>query len=372
MDLMLNDTQAMIRDGARRFLADSLDPDTVREVEASADGVNSQIWAPMAELGWTALALPEDIGGGGAGLVDLCVLAEELGRAAASTPLVATAGFSAAFLQALEPTAVTRDMLNTLATSDAVITPALVDAAGRDERSVSSSILTETDAGATISGAKAMVPYASVAQVLVVSLTTPDGEAVVVAVNRDAEGVSWARHGATGGDPLFHVEFDNVAVPGDRVLARGGTAERAIDAGSDAATVVATAEAVGCFEGMIRLGSEYASSRQQFGQAIGSFQAVAHPLADMRINTDACRLLVAETAWMLDQGLDATLEVAGTKVFANEVMADMIHAAHTVHGAIGYTTEYDLQLYTRRARAFCLSHGDTDAQTERAAVALGL
>ena len=372
MDLMLNDTQAMIRDGARRFLAESLDTDTIREVEASADGVNAEIWAPMAELGWTALALPEDIGGGGAGLVDLCVLAEELGRAAASTPLVATAGFSAAFLQALEPTAVTRDMLNTLATGDAVITPALVDAAGRDERSASSSILTETDAGATISGAKAMVPYASVAQVLVVSLTTPGGEAVVVAVNRDAEGVSWARHGATGGDPLFHVEFDNVAVPGDRVLARGAAAERAINAGLDAATVVATAEAVGCCEGMIRLGSEYASSRQQFGQAIGSFQAVAHPLADMRINTDACRLLVAETAWMLDQGFDATLEVAGTKVFANEVMADMIHAAHTVHGAIGYTTEYDLQLYTRRARAFCLSHGDTDAQTERAAVALGL
>ncbi|MCY3949523.1 MAG: acyl-CoA/acyl-ACP dehydrogenase [Acidimicrobiaceae bacterium] len=372
MDLMLNDTQEMIRDGARRFLADSLDPDTVREVEASADGVNADIWAQMAELGWTALALPTDIGGGGAGLADLCVLAEELGRAAASTPLVATAGFAATFLQAVEPTAVTRDMLSTLATSGAVITPALIDAVGRDERSASSSVLFETDAGATISGAKAMVPYASVARVLLVSLTTPDGESAFVAVNRDAAGVRWTRHGATGGDPLFHVEFDNVEVPADSVLARGRAAERAIEAGLDAATILATAEAVGCCEGMIRLASEHASSRQQFGRVIGSYQAVSHRLADMRINTDACRLLVAETAWTLDQGRETPLEVAGTKVFANEVIVDMIHAAHTVHGAIGYTTEYDLQLYTRRARAFCLSHGDTDTQTERAAVALGL
>lgn len=372
MDLLLNDTQEMIRDGARRFLADSLDPDTVRDVEATADGFMTEIWAQMAELGWTGLALPEDVGGGGCGLVDLCVLAEELGRAAASTPLVATAGFAATFLQAVESTAVTQELLAMLAASDAVITPALADAAGRDERSATSSLLNESDAGTTITGAKAMVPFASVARVLLVSVTTPEGVPLVVAVNSDAEGVSWARHDATGGDPLFHVEFDDVAVPTDRILARGGAAERAITAGLDAATVLATAEVVGHCEGMIRLGSEYAASRQQFGQPIGSFQAVAHPLADMRINTDACRLLAAEAAWMLDQGREATLEVAGTKVYANEVVADMIHTAHSVHGAIGYTTEYDLQLYTRRARAFCLNHGDTDVQTERAAVALGL
>ncbi|MGI9600864.1 MAG: acyl-CoA dehydrogenase family protein [Acidimicrobiales bacterium] len=372
MDLMLNDTQEMIRDGARRLLTDSLDADTVRESEGEVDGFLSEIWSQMAELGWTGLALPEDIGGGGCGLTDLCVLAEELGRAAASTPLVVSAGFAATFLQAIEPSEMTRELLTMLATSDAVITPALADAVGRDERSASSSALNETDGGATISGSKAMVPFASVAHVLLVSLSTPDGVPAVVAIDRDADGVSWARHGTTGGDPLFLVEFDNVAVSTERILARDAAAARAIDVGLDAATVLATAEVVGHCEGMIRLGTDYASNRQQFGRTIGSYQAVAHPLADMRINTDACRLLAAEAAWTLDQGRDATLEVAGTKVYANEVVADMIHVAHTVHGAIGYTTEYDLQLYTRRARAFCLSHGDTDVQTERAAKALGL
>ncbi len=372
MDLTLNDTQEMIRDGARRLLADSLDGDKVREAEAAADGFSREIWAQMAELGWTALALPEDIGGGGAGLVDLCVLAEELGSVAASTPLVAAAGFSATFLQAVEPTTVTSDMLTALAAGEAVIMPALVDTDGRDERSASSSILSSADARGVLSGAKAMVPYASVAQVLLVSATTTDGEAAVAAVDTDAEGVSWRRHGTLGGDPLFHVEFDDVAVPADRIVASGDAAERAIDAGLEAATVLATAEAVGLGVGMVRLAAEYASSREQFGQVIGKYQAVAHPLANMRINTDALRLLVAESAWLLDQGRDATLEVAGTKVYANEVFADMVHDAHSVHGALGYTTEYDLQLYTRRARAFCLSYGDTHAQTERAAFALGL
>ena len=123
---------------------------------------------------------------------------------------------------------------------------------------------------------------------------------------------------------------------------------------------------------MLALGAEYAAGRVQFGQPIGRFQGVAHPLADMRINTDACRLLAAEAAWMIDQGTDATLEVAGTKVFANEVVVDMVHAAHAVHGAIGYTNEYDLQLWMKKGWALAASRGDAAFHRERVAAALGL
>jgi len=92
----------------------------------------------------------------------------------------------------------------------------------------------------------------------------------------------------------------------------------------------------------------------------------------MRIQADACRLLAQEAAWLIDQGQAAALEVASTKAFTNEAVARIANDGQRLHGAIGYSNEYDLQLYSRKARAFCLSHGETAEELERAAVALGL
>lgn len=372
MDFRLNETQTMIQDGARRLLENSFDSDTARQAEASEHGFSQDMWKQICELGWVGAALPEDVGGGGLGLLEVSVLAEELGRAATSTPLASTAGFAATVLQKAAPSTVTQELLSRLATSDAVITPALAEPDGRDERSTPTLVFTEAGEGGTVSGIKIMVPFASVASLYLVSMVSANGDPLIAGVRSDAEGISITRHRALGGDPLFQLEFADVAVNADHIFARGDDALRVIDLGLDAATLIATAEAVGNCEKMVLLGAEYAVNREQFGQKIGGFQAVAHPLADMRIDTDACRLLVAETAWMLDAGEDASLDIAASKVFANEVIVGMVHAAHAVHGAIGYTMEYDLQLFSRRARSFCLSYGDTGAQTERAAVALGL
>lgn len=372
MDFRLNETQTMIQDGARRLLENDFDSEKVRQAEASEHGFSRQIWKQVCELGWAGAALPEDVGGGGCGNLEISVLAEELGRAAASTPLAVTAGFAATVLQKVAQSTVTQELLSKLATSDMVITPALSEPDGRDERCAPSSLFNATSQGGTISGAKIMVPFASVASLFLVSLSSKDGEPLIVGVQGDADGVSISRHKVLGGDPLFRVDFADVAVTTDYVFARGDDAQRVIDAGLDAATLIATAEAVGICEKMVLLGADYAANREQFDQKIGSFQAVAHPLANMRINTDACRLLVAENAWMFDAGKEVSLDIAASKVFANEVILEMVHAAHAVHGAIGYTMEYDLQLFSRRARSFCLAYGDTHTQTDRAATALGL
>lgn len=372
MDFNLNDTQTMIQDGARRLFQDTLNTSKVREIEENEDGFASEVWAQMTELGWTGLALPEDMGGGGCGNVDLCVLAEEIGRAAVSVPLAETFGFSATVLQAVPQTPITRNLLNQIATNGTIITPALTEPNGRDERSAPETKLEETETGGKVSGSKVMVPFASSAKVLLTSLISNQGETVLVAIDRDAPGITFSRHSTLGGNPIFRVTFEGVDIPAENILARGAEAERAINAGMDSATMLSVAQVVGTLEGMIHVCADYTATREQFGKKIGSFQAVSHPIANMRIDTDACRLLIAEAAWIVDQGNDATLEIAETKVFANEAVVTMVHAAHAVHGAIGYTMEYDLQLFTRRARAFCLSYGDTDNQTERAASALGI
>lgn len=370
MDFNLNETQTMIQDGARRFFQDRLDSSKVRDIEDSEDGFAAEHWTQLTELGWTGLALPEDVGGAGCGNVDLCVLAEEVGRAAASLPLVETVGFSATVLQAVEQTPVTKALLGEIATSDTVITPALIEPDGRDERSRPKCKLVEAGDDGKVTGAKVMIPFGSAAKVFLTSLISSEGELILAAIDSTAPGISLERHKVLGGSPMFRATFKDVDVAAANILARGDAAEKVLNAGLDAATMLSVAEAVGNLEGMIDICADYTSTREQFGKKIGSYQAVSHPVANMRIDTDACRLLIAEAAWILDQGQDAALEIAETKVFANEAAVTMVHAAHAVHGAIGYTMEYDLQLFTRRVRAFCLSYGDTDGQTERAAATL--
>ena len=198
------------------------------------------------------------------------------------------------------------------------------------------------------------------------------GELAIFAVDPNANGIATTRHEAAGGVPLFHLRFDHVAVPGERVLARGDDARDALHAGLDVASLLATAEAVGQCEGVIKMTAEYVSTRKAFGQPIGAFQAVGHPVADLRIDTDALRLLVQEAAWLLDQGLSASVEIATTKAYANEAIERIVNDALRVHGAIGYSNEYPLQLFNRRLRAFCTSLGETNELWERAAREAGL
>ena len=372
MEFQLNETQEMMKDGVRRLLSTEFDSGKSREIEASPDGFSTPIWSTLSKLGWSAVAVPEANGGGGLGVQELCVLAEELGYAAASTPLLVSSGMAATCLHSMSPQPLAVELLTMLAETDSVITTALLDESGRDERTVPKLRLQETEGGLQISGVKQLVPYASVARVLLVSTLTPEGDTAVVAVDQDSPGVSMTRNQTLGADPLFEVRFDNVSVPDNRVLSRGSAAVAAIDAGLEVATVIAMAETVGNFEGIINLSVEHARVREQFGQAIGAFQAVSHPLADMRIQTDACRLLMQEAAWMLDQGRNAELEIASAKVMTNDAVEKITVDGHRVHGAIGYSKEHDLQLYTRRARANRVTWGDTDRQVERAAVALGL
>lgn len=372
MQFNLNEMQVMLQDGARRLMVETLDSDKKREIEASEFGFSTEIWSKMSELGWVGAALPEAFGGGGLGMLDLTIVAEELGRAAVSSPLAISSGFAACFLQNAEQSDFVKKLLQEIASSDVIVSAALIDEGSRDERAVPKSRIATTGDGGQLSGTKIMTPFASAANVLLVSAVDDKGELVILAVDRKADGLNFTRHQATGSRPLFTVTFENVAIPKDRILAQGDKAKAALNAGLNAATLLATAEAVGNCEGMLHLSAEYAANREQFGVKIGSFQAVAHPLANMRIQTDAIRLLTCENAWMLDQGKDVSLEVSETKVMANEAIIKMVHAAHAAHGAIGYTMEYDLQLYTRRARAFCLTLGDTYNEIDRAATALGL
>lgn len=369
MDFHFNEIQDLLQQGARRFLTAEVDFEKAIGFENSKDGFSKKIWKEISKLGWTSVALPESIGGANLGIIELSILAEELGQAGVATPLIISSGLVGSCLKALADYEKNSNLLTELANGQ-IITAALIGAQGRDERSPPSTTIKTGKTGTVLIGKKQMVPFASAASKILVSAIDPQGQFTLVLVPTDDENIVMTRHRSLSGDPLFQVDFDRVNINDRQVLARGERAQSALEQGIDVATVLSMAESIGCCESIIALTAEHAKMREQFGQAIGSFQAVSHPIADMRIQTNACRLLMKEAAWLLDKEKPATFEISSAKVFANDAIPKIALDGHRLHGAIGYSNEYGLQLLTRRAKAFGVSWGDNQRQIARAAASL--
>jgi alkylation response protein AidB-like acyl-CoA dehydrogenase len=219
------------------------------------------------------------------------------------------------------------------------------------------------DGGSVLTGTKLLVPWASSADVIVA--TTADG---LYMVERSADAVSCRSHEAIGGDPLFVVQMDDA--PAERL--GDGDHAAVVQRALEWVAVASLADAVGAAKRALELTIQHAKDRRQFGRPIGSFQAVAHRCVDMRTELDACRLLMQQAAWALDRGEGTQLEVAAAKAYGNDALRRIFQHAHQVHGAIGFSTEHELHRFTRRAKAFELSHGSTHHHLERVATAMGL
>ena len=365
MEFGFSFVQTQLQESAQRMLEDRLSTEQIRAAEETADGFPRSIWEEGIQLGWPGMSLPEAVGGGGCSLLDMCVLIEEIGRGGATLPLVVSSGVAAALLEH-SPQSEHRDRLLSDIAAGKIVCPALIDEQGRNEWDA---VRLPINAEGQLRGKKILVPFASAADALLVTAVTPDGDTTIVAVDPNSEGVSITRHHAKVGVPLFAVEFNDAP---SAEIHRGEGARAALDAGLQTGSLLATAEAVGLSEALIKMSAEYVSVREAFGRPIGAFQAVAHPCADMRINTNTVRLLVHEAAWLISTGQDASEEVASTKALANEFFERLANDAFRVHGAIGYSNEYDLQLFTRRLQWFCRTLGETQQSLERAAVAAGM
>jgi alkylation response protein AidB-like acyl-CoA dehydrogenase len=379
VDLEYDDVQRMLRETVREFVTRECPPSRVRATEAVADGFDADLWRSMCSLGWPALALPEACGGGGQGLLELAVVVEQLGYGCVPSPLLTSVAAVALPIAWAEDEGARRRWLPELA-SGSVIGAASLDPEVR----------VATDDAWHLHGTATLVPYAAQAGVLLLPVKRPTDEVAVVIVSQDS--LPMRRLHVLTEEPLHTVDVEGVQVAPEDVLVSGEVAEQLLARAADAAAVLSLAYAVGASERCLDLSLEHANSRHQFGRPIGSFQAVAHRCVDMRTDIDACRYLAYQAAWSLDQepdGVcsfdgpedrsvskhetsDAAAAVSAAKSFANEAMRRVQRNAHQVHGAIGFTTEHDLQLFTRRLKAFELSFGSTAWHRERLAAAMGL
>lgn len=337
MRFAFTEDQLLFRDAVRSLLAKECPPEAVRESWVSASGHLPDVWRGLAEMGVTGLLVPENAGGMGMSEVDLVLLLEEAGRAALPGPFVETVAVAPCLLALLPDEGERFAHLRGVADGSTLVTACI---------------------GTTFAD------HADVADLVIVS----SGEGIFLA--RSSKVAIERQPSVDGARRLFRVDWS----PADAIpLAGGGEVARVRDDAFDRGALGSAAQLLGLAEKMLDMTVDYVKQRNQFGSPIGSFQAVKHHLSDALLAVSFARPVVYNAAYSLAHRLaDRSRDASMAKVFASDAAMVVARQALQCHGAIGYTVEYDLHLYMKRAWALRVDWGDADWHRHRIGVALGI
>jgi alkylation response protein AidB-like acyl-CoA dehydrogenase len=367
MDFDLSKPQKLLKDSARDFLTRECKLDRVRELMETTTAHDDRLWQSIADQGWIGLVVPEEHGGLGLGLVELAVVAEEMGRACLPGAFLSTLT-AAALVERAGSAEQRAKYLEPIAAGELKATVAFLEEGASWEVDEIKLKATREGGNFQLSGRKLFVPDAGIADLLICVARDRDGLALLP-VERGAEGLSVkAMPSMDGTRKLYEVAFESVTVAEADVFGADGDARSALGQAIEVATVALCAEMVGGMQWVLDTTVEYAKTRQQFGRAIGSFQAVQHQCADMLLMTESARSATYYAAWALTEGdPSASVAVSIAKAYCSDAYREVGNRGIQVHGGIGFTWEHDLQLYYKRSKSSETLFGDATFHRERIA-----
>ncbi len=366
MDLSLTDDQQALRSAAREFFEAECPTTLVRAMELDERGYPAELWERMAGLGWMGLPFPARYGGSDGSLTDLAVLLEEFGRALTPGPFfvsVISVGMTILDTGSDDQRAA---LLPRISDGSLIATAAILEESARYSPQSVAMRAQPGAGGFVLNGTKLFVEYANSADLLLAAART-DGGIGLFLVPASADGIALTELDSIARDRQFAVRFDNV-------LADGGAMgdELALKRSLERAAILHCAQSVGAAQRVLEMTVEYTKQRVQFGCAIAAFQAVQHTCADMVIAIDSARLATYEAITRIEDGQPADKEIALAKTLANHAYKWTTLAAQQVHGGIGFMEEYDLQLWTRRAKVAEMKFGASSGYVEKFAAQMGL
>ena len=371
MDFDFSDEQRMLRDLAREFLTEQCPVGHVRAMMADPTGYDPAIYRRMADLGLLGLPFPESYGGTGLGMVEQAIVLEEMGRVAYPGPYVASVVLAGGAIMASGDDNAMARYLPNLGTGELTATLAFLEDDLNWGPGAIALRATEDGNGYRLNGLKRFVPFAHAVDTILVVARTDEGDGpdgvTLLAVPRETAGLTVDPNVTLDLDSkVGTLHFDNVRVPKADVIGAPGGAWPAVEATLRRAAVAAAAEMLGATRKSLEMSVEYAKVREQFGQPIGSFQAIKHKLAEMLELAENAHSAVYYAAWALAADApDAALAASVAKSTVNEAARRVCGEAIQVHGGIGFTWEYDLHLYWKRAKHLEPLYGDTDYHRER-------
>ena len=361
MNLDFSEEQQVLRDTVRKLCAEYSPIAVVRAMEDDPKGVPDALWKQLAELGLLGVLVPEEYGGSAQTLLEAVIVFEELGRALAPSPAFESAVMSAGVLLAAGSDAQKKEWLPKLVSGEAIVTPAWMEPqSGFGPKGVNLRA-TKSGDGFVLSGQKRHVAFASSAARLVVLARTGEKleDISLFLVDPHAEGVSMKQLKSLASDTQYDVRFDGVRVPAAARIGAANGGWTVWDAAMHDGIVVLAGLAMGGCERALEITVQYAKDRKQFDKPIGAFQAISHYLADAVTQLDGGKTLVYEAAAARAAGRDIRRLAPMAKLFACQTYRDATAMCQQVWGGVGFTIEYDIQLYFRRAKQLQLSWWDT-------------
>ena len=370
---MPSEHAALLKDSVTDFVARGTTIARVRALRGSDQEYDRALWGQMAELGWLGVAIPEQYGGMGLGLAEAAIVAEGLARALAPEPYTAAAILAAGALAGCDNETLKRELLPSIVDGTRVPALAWQEAAGVLDTDRIVARATPFEGGFRLNGTKRYVAGAAGADVYLVAARSDEG-LVLACIDRRAHGAKLELERLADGRNFGTLALDDAVVPRERVAARGEVAERALAQALDHATAIASAELYGVMSRALEMSVDYMKTRVQFGRAIGSFQALQHRAVDLYIQQQLASAVLEDSLRELDRGPQPR-ERAGIasrlKARCSEAGVRLTREAIQIHGAIGFTDEYDAGLYLKRALVLSAWLGNATQHRKRfAALAL--
>jgi alkylation response protein AidB-like acyl-CoA dehydrogenase len=348
---MASEHAQLLKQSVADFVTRGTDIGRVRALRRSPREYDASVWRHMAELGWAGILVPEAYGGSGLGLTEAAIVAEGVGRALMPEPFTAAAVLATRVLTGAQNEELKQFVL------PAVVRGELVPALAWQERpsTIDSAHIAAAarpfEGGYRLNGTKRYVAGAAGADVLIVAARS-DAGLVLACVDRTAPGVQIDLESLADGRHFGTVELRDAVVPRERVAATGAGATAALEAGLDHAAAIAGAELYGVMSRALEMSTEYMKTRVQFGRPIGSFQGLQHRAVDLYIQQQLASAVLEEGLQKLDTGPAPDERAAAAsriKARCSDAGLRIAREAIQIHGAIGFTDDYDAGLYLKRA-----------------------
>ncbi|MCX8476137.1 MAG: acyl-CoA dehydrogenase [Sphingomonas sp.] len=368
MPLYLTDEQAMLRDTARDFVAEHAPVSHMRSLRDADDatGFSRELWKSFAELGLTGILIPETDNGLGLGHVEAGVVLEEIGRNLSPSPFLTTA---VAAVEALKGTPHAARWFPGILAGETVAALAIDERAKHDGKIAMQA--ERSGNGFRLTGAKQFVAHGHVADLVLVAAATDHGT-TLFAVPTDASGLAADPQRLADASLAARLTFDGVEVDADAVVGEVDQGDASLARILSAGRTGASAELLGVGGGAMDMTVAYLKERKQFGQVIGSFQALQHRAAHLYSEMEVARAAVLKAQQLLDAGDEGAADaVSVAKAMTGLATMLAVQEGIQMHGGIGMTDEYDIGFYMKRARVLAELFGDTNFHADALAQAAG-
>ncbi len=362
MEFSFSEEQLALRELAAKIFSARANDETLRNTSSDGEWIDRALWRELGAASLIGLTLSEEHGGAGMGLLDLCIVLEEQGRCLAPVPLLQTA-LLGAWPAAHGLGAAATELLVGVSRGERIATAALDELGGFDVRRPRTAAR-RAGGDVIVSGVKECVPYAHVADWVLVGARADDGVAVL-AVDPRSAGCALERQQTVNYEPQFRLHLDGVRVPAERVVAAPGKGDALLGWLEERALVGLAALQVGICEEALRRTASYTSERVQFGRPIGAFQGVALRAADSYMAVEAMRSTMWQAAWRIDRGLPAQVECHVAKWWAARGGQEVVHTAQHLHGGLGADIDYPIHRYFLWAKQIGMALGGEARQLQK-------